>query len=75
MPASMISAEAGGRPKVKGSNIATVVSGEMPGSTPTKVPIMTPARQNSRILPTRRRGQAERQVVDQRHAILTTATA
>ena len=49
MPASMISAEAGGRPKVNGSSIATVVSGEMPGSTPTSVPIITPAKQNSRF--------------------------
>src|SRR4029453_3824099 len=49
MPASMMSAEAGGRPKVKGSSIATVVSGEMPGNTPTSVPIMTPAKQNSRF--------------------------
>src|SRR5262245_29203387 len=49
MPASMIMAEAGGRPNVKGKSIATVVSGEMPGSTPTSVPISTPARQNSRF--------------------------
>src|SRR4029453_12553487 len=49
MPASMMSAEAGGKPKVKGSSIATVVSGEMPGNTPTSVPIMTPAKQNSRV--------------------------
>src|SRR5262245_64001299 len=49
MPASMIMAEAGGRPNVKGSSIATVVSGEMPGSTPTSVPISTPARQNRRF--------------------------
>src|SRR6266545_6186844 len=49
MPASMMSAEAGGKPKVKGSSIATVVSGEMPGNTPTSVPIMTPAKQNSRF--------------------------
>ena len=45
----MISADAGGRPNVNGSSIATVVSGEMPGSTPTSVPIMTPAKQNSRF--------------------------
>src|SRR6185503_2614384 len=49
MPASMIIADAGDRPKVKGSSIATVVSGEMPGSTPTSVPIMTPAKQNRRF--------------------------
>src|SRR5262245_5357379 len=49
MPASMISAEAGGRPNVNGSSIATVVSGEMPGSTPTSVPIITPAKQNRRF--------------------------
>ena len=45
----MISADAGGSPKVNGSSIATVVSGEMPGSTPTSVPIITPAKQNSRF--------------------------
>src|ERR1700752_5299023 len=49
MPASMIMAEAGGRPKVNGSSMATVVSGEMPGSTPTNVPIITPAKQKSRF--------------------------
>src|SRR5262245_46792855 len=49
MPASMMSANAGGSPNVKGSSMATVVSGEMPGSTPTSVPIRTPAKQNSRF--------------------------
>ena len=49
MPASMMRAEAGGSPKVKGKSIATVVSGEIPGNTPTSVPIMTPAKQNRRF--------------------------
>ena len=73
MPASMMSAEAGGRPNVNGSSIATVVSGEMPGNTPTSVPIMTPAKQNSRFCQRCRRGEAERQIVEQLHAILTRA--
>ena len=47
----MIMAEAGGRPKVNGSSIATVVSGEMPGSTPTSVPIITPSEAEQQILP------------------------
>src|SRR5258706_6254199 len=49
MPASMMSADAGASPKVNGSSIATVVSGEMPGSTPSSVPIIRPAKQNSRF--------------------------
>src|SRR6266550_3035279 len=39
MPASMISAPTGGRPKVIGSSIATVAMVPMPGSTPTSAPI------------------------------------
>src|SRR5262245_66186679 len=49
MPESMISAEAGGSPNVNGSNMATVVNGEMPGRTPTRVPMATPIRQNARF--------------------------
>src|SRR5690348_1250051 len=49
MPASMISAPTGGRPKVIGSSIATVAMVPMPGSTPTSVPTSAPIRQ-SRML-------------------------
>src|SRR6516162_6228738 len=49
MPASMISAPTGGRPKVIGSSIAMVATEPMPGRTPTKVPTSAPSRQN-RIL-------------------------
>src|SRR5262249_21527332 len=49
MPASMISAPTGGRPKVIGSSIAMVATEPTPGSTPTKVPTNAPSRQN-RIL-------------------------
>src|SRR5512140_1801511 len=45
----MIIAEVGARPKVKGKSIAVVLSGEMPGSTPTSVPIRTPNRQKRRF--------------------------
>ena len=44
MPASMISAPTGGRPKVIGSSIAIVASGPMPGSTPISVPTSAPIR-------------------------------
>src|SRR5215470_10230172 len=44
MPASMISAPTGGRPKVIGSSIAMVASGPRPGSTPTSVPTSAPIR-------------------------------
>src|ERR1700741_31306 len=44
MPASMISAPTGGRPKVIGSSIAMVASGPRPGSTPTSVPTRAPIR-------------------------------
>src|SRR5262249_29087255 len=49
MPASMISAPTGGRPKVIGSSIAMVATEPTPGNTPTKVPTSAPSRQN-RIL-------------------------
>src|SRR5512133_642746 len=45
----MIIAEVGARPKVNGKSIAVVLSGEMPGSTPTSVPIRTPNRQKRRF--------------------------
>ena len=47
MPASMISAPTGGRPKVMGSSIATVAMVPMPGSTPTSVPTSAPVRHNN----------------------------
>src|SRR5262249_19261825 len=46
MPASMINAPTGGRPKVIGSNIAMVATVPMPGRTPTRVPTSAPSRQN-----------------------------
>src|SRR5439155_8589167 len=46
MPASMISAPTGGRPKVMGSSIAMVATEPTPGSTPTNVPTNAPSRQN-----------------------------
>ena len=45
MPASMIIAVIGERPKVTGSSIAMVATGPMPGSTPISVPRRTPIRQ------------------------------
>src|SRR4051812_48349174 len=45
----MISAPTGGRPKVIGSNMATVAMVPMPGSTPTSVPTSAPIR-HSRML-------------------------
>src|SRR5437868_4016600 len=50
MPASMISAPTGGRPKVIGSSIATVAMVPMPGSTPTRVPTSAPIRQSRRLI-------------------------
>src|SRR4051794_9697904 len=50
MPASMISAPTGGRPKVIGSSIATVAMVPMPGSTPTRVPTRAPIRHSSRLI-------------------------
>src|SRR6187399_1517865 len=46
MPASMISAPTGGRPKVIGNSMATVAMVPMPGSTPTRVPTSAPIRHN-----------------------------
>ncbi len=45
MPASMISADTGGKPNVIGSSMAMVAVGPSPGSTPISVPRKTPARQ------------------------------
>src|SRR6202022_4411752 len=50
MPASMISAPTGGRPKVIGSSIATVAMVPMPGSTPTSVPTSAPIRHSNRLI-------------------------
>src|SRR5262245_59008285 len=50
MPASMISAPTGGRPKVIGSSIATVAMVPMPGSTPTSVPTSAPIRHSIRLM-------------------------
>src|SRR5665647_1889418 len=50
MPASMISAPTGGRPKVMGSSIATVAIVPIPGNTPTSVPTRAPIRQSSRLI-------------------------
>src|SRR6185437_318529 len=49
MPASMISAPTGGRPKVIGSSIATVAMVPIPGRTPTSVPTRAPTRHSSRL--------------------------
>src|SRR5574341_2388114 len=45
----MISAATGGTLKVRGSSIAIVASGPMPGSTPISVPRNTPMKQNHRF--------------------------
>src|ERR1700755_554354 len=50
MPASMISAPTGGRPKGMGSSIATVAMVPMPGSTPTNGPTSGPIRHISRLI-------------------------
>src|SRR6202011_4925427 len=50
MPASMISAPTGGRPKVIGSSMATVAMVPIPGSTPTSVPTSAPIRHSSRLI-------------------------
>src|SRR6476619_6972902 len=50
MPASMINAPTGGRPKVMGSSIATVAMVPMPGSTPTSVPTSAPTRHSRRLI-------------------------
>src|ERR1700694_4790971 len=50
MPASMIRAPTGGKPKVMGSSIATVAMVPMPGSTPTSVPTSAPIRHSRRLI-------------------------
>src|SRR6202795_301136 len=50
MPASMISAPTGGRPKVMGSSIATVAMVPIPGKTPTSVPTSAPIRHSRRLI-------------------------
>src|SRR5215212_3403940 len=50
MPASMINAPTGGRPKVIGNSIATVAMVPMPGNTPTSVPTSAPIRQSRRLI-------------------------
>src|SRR5438477_6944766 len=50
MPASMIKAPTGGRPKVIGSSIATVAMVPMPGNTPTSVPTSAPIRHSRRLI-------------------------
>src|SRR5713101_4408355 len=45
MPASIIKAGTGASPKVNGSSMATVATGPIPGSTPTKVPRKQPMKQ------------------------------
>src|SRR5687767_12310725 len=49
MPASMISAPIGGRPKVIGSSMATVAMVPMPGNTPTRVPTSAPSRHSNML--------------------------
>ena len=49
MPANMIMAETGDILKVAGKRIAIVPGAPIPGSTPTKVPIRTPRKQNRRL--------------------------
>src|SRR6202521_6434178 len=53
MPASMMSAETGGRTNVAGSSIAIVAIGPMPGSTPISVPRMHPMKQYQMLLQVR----------------------
>ena len=67
MPASMISAPTGGRPKVIGNSIAMVASGPMPGNTPTSVPTSVPIRHRAEI--DRREGdaEAEREILEEIH--------
>ena len=50
MPASMISAPTGGRPKVIGSSMAMVASGPTPGNTPINVPTSAPTRHRNRFM-------------------------
>lgn len=46
----MIRADVGSMPKVNGSSMATVFRGDIPGSTPTKVPTSAPKKQYSRLM-------------------------
>src|SRR4051812_46317293 len=50
MPANMISAPVGSSLIVSGSSMATVSAGPTPGSTPTKVPSVTPTSPHSRFI-------------------------
>src|SRR6185503_2940698 len=50
MPANMISAPVGSSLMVSGRSIATVSAGPTPGSTPTKVPSVTPMKPHSRFM-------------------------
>src|SRR5688500_19370874 len=50
MPANMMSAPVGSSFTVSGSSIATVSAGPTPGSTPTKVPGVTPMKPHSRFI-------------------------
>src|SRR6185503_9193655 len=82
MPASMMSAATGLRLKVIGSSMAMVATGPMPGSTPIRVPSITPISAYSRWIgetatPKPRirllrmsiaRGLADRAVLDERRA-------
>jgi hypothetical protein len=46
----MMMAETGGRVKVKGRRGATLSAGPIPGRTPMRVPIKTPAKQRMRFI-------------------------
>src|SRR6478735_6700793 len=50
MPANRIKAPVGSRVNVIGSSSATVSAGPMPGSTPTRVPMVTPIRARNRLV-------------------------
>src|SRR5688572_265415 len=50
MPANMMSAPVGSSLTVSGSSIATVSAGPTPGSTPTKVPSVTPMKPHIRFI-------------------------
>src|SRR3954452_14956283 len=50
MPASMINAPTGGRPKVMGRSMATVAMVPIPGSTPTSVPTSAPIRHSKMLI-------------------------
>ena len=50
MPDSMMSDTTAGSLKVNGSNIAMVVTGPRPGSTPTRVPRVAPIKQYKALL-------------------------